>query len=117
MTAFQVPWPPSMNSYWRNVAGRTLISREGREYRNEMSRAALIGQFPSFPDGPVVVRITACPPDRRRRDLDNMLKPMLDALTYVKVWSDDSQIDDLRIVRGLPVKGGLMTVEVEHVPV
>jgi crossover junction endodeoxyribonuclease RusA len=101
-----------MNNYWRNVAGRTLISREGREYRDSMVRAAVAGKFPSFPDGPVQVRITACPPDRRRRDLDNMLKPMLDALTHVKVWSDDSQIDDLRIVRGLPVKGGLMTVEV-----
>lgn len=112
MNAFQVPWPPSMNSYWRNVAGRTLISREGREYRNKMALAAIVGKFPSFPDGPVQVRITACPPDLRRRDLDNMLKPMLDALTHVNVWSDDSQIDDLRIVRGAPVKGGLMTVEV-----
>jgi len=110
MTTFTLPWPPSMNHYWRNVAGRTLISREGRQYRQKV-----VVHRPPFMkpiDGRVKVCITANPPDRRRRDLDNMLKPLLDALTHAQVWWDDSQIDDLHIVRGLPVAGGQITLEV-----
>jgi crossover junction endodeoxyribonuclease RusA len=35
----------------------------------------------------------AFPPDRRRRDLDNIQKPVLDALQHAGVYEDDSQID------------------------
>ena len=35
----------------------------------------------------------AFPPDRRRRDLDNLQKPLLDALQHAGVYEDDSQID------------------------
>lgn len=38
--------------------------------------------------------------DLRRRDLDNAAKSVLDALNG-GVWADDSQIDDLRILRRL----------------
>lgn len=44
--------------------------------------------------------ISACPPDRRQRDLDNLHKGVLDALAFACVFDDDSQVDDLRIVRG-----------------
>ncbi|NBW23084.1 MAG: RusA family crossover junction endodeoxyribonuclease, partial [Caulobacteraceae bacterium] len=43
----------------------------------------------------------AFPPDKRKRDLDNVLKSLLDALTHANVWDDDSQIDDLRIYRNI----------------
>ena len=110
----ELPWPPSMNHYWRNVAGRTLISREGRAYRDQVAAQAVAqGWRHPFPaDKRVAVRINAIPPDKRRRDLDNMLKPMLDALTHAGLWADDSQIDDLHICRHAPRAGGLMIVEI-----
>ncbi|NBW22487.1 MAG: RusA family crossover junction endodeoxyribonuclease, partial [Caulobacteraceae bacterium] len=40
--------------------------------------------------GSVRVVIEAFPPDRRKRDLDNILKSLLDALTHAGVWEDDS---------------------------
>lgn len=45
--------------------------------------------------GRLSVEIDAHPPDRRRRDLDNLQKPLLDALEYAGVYEDDSQIDRL----------------------
>ncbi len=30
----ELPYPPSVNHYWRRVGDRTLISREGRKFRS-----------------------------------------------------------------------------------
>ena len=48
--------------------------------------------------------------DKRRRDLDNCLKGLFDALTHAEVYQDDSQIDKLYIVRGAPEKPGKASV-------
>ena len=110
----ELPWPPSMNHYWRNVSGRTLISKEGRLYRERIQAQAIAEGWSLWlgRSERLAVRINAIPPDKRRRDLDNMLKPMLDALTHAGLWDDDSQIDDLHICRHPPRAGGLMIVEV-----
>ena len=52
-------------------------------------------------------------PDKRRRDLDNLLKATLDSLTHAGVWSDDSQIDALSI-RRFPI-GGMLKVRIEEI--
>lgn len=111
----ELPWPPSMNHYWRNVAGKVLISAEGRAYRKTIIDMAYAQNWVHWfgQHDRLSVRINVSPPDRRRRDLDNMLKPMLDALTHACIWKDDSQIDDLRIIRNpITLAGGLMIVEV-----
>lgn len=111
-----LPWPPSLNRYWRNVAGRTLISRDGRAYRS-----AVAWSVPAIHkqrmEGRLLVTIAASPPDRRKRDLDNMLKAVLDSLSHAGVYVDDSQIDYLSVERRAPKKGGEMRVCVqEQVP-
>ena len=62
--------------------------------------------------GLVAVRITAYPPDRRRRDLDNLLKSLLDALQHTGIIADDSNVIDLHIVRGAYRQGGSCEIEV-----
>jgi len=59
----------------------------------------------------------AFPPDRRRRDLDNLLKSVLDALEHAGVYADDSQVD-LLVVRRCEVDRphGHVEVRVEHLP-
>jgi len=52
-------------------------------------------------------------PDRRKRDIDNTLKALLDALTHAGVWLDDSQVVDLRI-RKSPTLGGFVSVIIEE---
>lgn len=39
---------------------------------------------------------------RRKTDIDNRVKPLLDALTRAGVWDDDSQVDALKIRRAEP---------------
>lgn len=114
MIVLTLPFPPSVNAYWRNItirgASRTLISKKGREYRNQVigivgaygARAAIADRLH--------VAITLHPPDKRRRDVDNYLKAPLDALTHAGVWNDDSQIDRLSVTRGDIEPGGRAVV-------
>ena len=109
-----LPWPPTVNHYWRNVSGRTLISSQGRLYREQVRWAVSVAKAALWPESArLCVAIEAQPPDKRRRDLDNLPKGVLDALTDAGVWADDSQIDDLRIWRG-PVGAGQIVVTIRE---
>jgi len=110
---FELPYPPSVNHYWRRVGRRTLISREGRQYRERVcALLAARGTKPLTGRLEVVVHVFA--PDRRRRDLDNAMKGLLDSLEHAGVYRDDSQIDRLVIQRGEIVPGGKVIVEIEE---
>ncbi|MEW6310769.1 MAG: RusA family crossover junction endodeoxyribonuclease [Pseudomonadota bacterium] len=114
MTAISLPWPPSNNTYYRRVGAKTLISAKGRDYCAAVMKACAEARI-SRQDGRLAVVIKACPPDRRRRDLDNMLKGLLDALTHGGAWEDDSQIDHLTIKRG-PIKAlGCVEVTISEI--
>jgi crossover junction endodeoxyribonuclease RusA len=65
--------------------------------------------------GHLVVTLTAFPPDKRRRDLDNLPKVVLDSLTKAGVWKDDSQIQRLTIQWGGMCPGGDLEVEIEEI--
>ena len=113
-----LPWPPSTNRIWRNVAvsgkPRTLLSQEGRVYRKAAADACLVAKLAGkqIPDR-LALRLVVQAPDRRARDLDNTVKAVQDALTHAGVWLDDSQIDRLLVERGPVVKGGMVSVTVE----
>ena len=112
-----LPYPPSINHYWRRVGPRTLISREGRTFRRNVC-ALQGGGGPRKPPsgGRIALAMDAFPPDRRRRDLDNIQKPVLDALEHAGIYEDDSQIDLLLTRRGEPVKAGRLDVRVDELP-
>ena len=111
MIALALPFPPSVNHYWRNVNGRVLISKQGRAYRKEVGEMCMVAKVKTLTRG-VGVKVRAYPPDRRRRDLDNLLKALLDALQHGGMYEDDSQIDEIQITRGIVVPGGAVDVEV-----
>jgi crossover junction endodeoxyribonuclease RusA len=112
-----MPFPPSVNHYWRHpttgkLAGRHLISEAGRRYRDAVREQALLERWGKVPEGMrISVQIDAWMPDRRRRDLDNVLKAALDSITYAGVWDDDSSIDHLSI-RRIPTVGGMLKVKI-----
>jgi len=98
-----LPWPPSANRYWRFVNNRVLVSREARAYKNHV--IALSHTWPDikFNDARLEVTITAHAPDKRARDLDNLIKITCDALQETGVFDNDAQIDKITIIRGVPV--------------
>lgn len=108
-----LPWPPTVNTYWRQWQGRTLISKQGREYRAAVADQVLIQRGAKHIDHAVRVDIQAFRPDRRRRDLDNLLKAVLDSLVHAGVMEDDALIEDLRIYWADEV-GGMVKVKIER---
>jgi Holliday junction resolvase RusA-like endonuclease len=107
-----LPYPPTVNHLWKRYRNRTVLSREGREYRRAI-RLALACRSVTPQHGPLAVSIDVNPPDRRRRDLDNLHKALLDALGRGGAYFDDSQIDRLTITRCGIVRGGRVRVRVK----
>lgn len=113
MIKLDLPYPPTVNTYWRNIGkGRTIISRAGRIYRVDVQAAVLLAGRPRV-SGRLRLGVLLTMPDNRRRDIDNVLKALLDALGHAGVYADDSQIDRLSVERvGVAEPGGaLVTIE------
>lgn len=110
---FVLPLPPTVNQYWRHTvrAGRVWVylSGKGRAYKTAVVRA--IGRHHPT-DKRLSVSVTLHFANKRKNDLDNRLKSLLDALAYAGVYVDDSQIDELRVIRGENIKGGRCVVEI-----
>ncbi len=105
--AIRLPLPPSANHHWRmfviQKAPRMILSAAGREYIQAVARCwnSSRSATPWEPlTGPLKVTATIHYLDRRKIDLDNRMKPLLDALTKCGAWGDDSQIDELHVFRG-----------------
>nr|XP_018907344.1 PREDICTED: uncharacterized protein LOC109037231 isoform X2 [Bemisia tabaci] len=105
-----LPFPPSVNHYCYHAKSRHFITKEGRQYRNAVTTEVLRLELAVRHRGKIGMKLVAHPPDRRRRDLDNLLKAPLDALQHSGIYEDDNQIDDLHIVRGEKVDGGRLDV-------
>lgn len=113
MTTAILPYPPSVNNYWKSRwTGKFIqhyISPEGRKFRRRV--CDILDGVPTL-TGPVTLLIDVIPPDKRKRDLDNILKALLDALQHAGVYEDDSQIVDLCVAKSRPDKPGRVEVTV-----
>jgi crossover junction endodeoxyribonuclease RusA len=114
MIEMTLPWPPSVNTYWRNFDGRMIISARGRDYRETVGDQMTLQKMVKHFKGQLKVEIEAFRPDKRRRDLDNLLKATLDGLAHAGVYEDDSQIVDLRIYWA-PDIGGMLKIKIEEI--
>ncbi len=89
-----LPFPPSVNTYWRNTQRGTLVSAKGRVFRANAIAAVYeqLKRRPKAIESDVFVSVKLYPPTKQARDIDNFLKAPFDALTYAGVWVDDKQI-------------------------
>lgn len=112
----ELPFPPSVNQCYRSIPrGKictSILSKRGREYKERVGNL-LEGDSKLLTDKKLLVNIKLFMPDRRRRDIDNYTKALLDALTGL-VWEDDSQIDILVLSREPVEKGGRVKLTVQE---
>lgn len=109
---FELPWPPSINDYYgRTRRGQVFIKQPGRDFRSRVVALVRPGVGEAI-TGPVKVSIHAVAPDHRRRDLDNIEKPLLDALQHAGVYANDYQIkvkfiERIGVLKG---RGGVVVI-------
>lgn len=112
----QLPFPPSVNAYWRHVvigkSARAIISARGRKFRQAALLILESQKKSATICGHVSVALTLYPPDKKKRDLDNYVKAVLDVITCGKIWEDDSQVKKLSLAWGETRKGGLVQVDI-----
>ena len=109
ITSLHLPYPPSVNHYWGQSGKQRFIGKKGKEFRQAVAEACLDLELATM-DGRLSVHVAIWPPDNRKRDVDNILKPLLDAMEHAGVYENDSQIDELHIIRHHPIKGGSCSV-------
>ena len=115
MLFLNLPFPPSMNTYWRNFRGRTILSPAGREFKAAVADYVVEYRVPKLGDSKLRISMVLFPRDKRKIDIDNRIKCVLDALQDAGVFNDDFQVDELSIVRGKPIKGGAIRVMIEQI--
>lgn len=93
-----LPLPPSVNNLYRNVRGRgRVLNKQGREYKEAVRMLAMGARLPLL-RGAVKVCMTVYFPNRRRRDLDNACKIVLDSLSGL-AYQDDAQVARIELTR------------------
>ena len=106
----QLPYPPSVNSYWRANGHRRFISKEGVAFTKEVDLIVKQSGAKSFGENRVAMSVMIHPRSKRKFDLDNTLKAILDALMKADMYNDDSQIDYIEIARGEAVPKGAAVI-------
>lgn len=114
MIEITLPFPPSVNTYWRKWNNRMVISEKGRAYREAVGDLMTMQGKVFHTEKPLRVVIEAYRPDKRKRDLDNLLKATFDSLAHAGVYVDDSQIVDLRIYWAKEI-GGMLKIYLEEI--
>ncbi len=99
---FTVNGPPKPWQRTQGKGGKRFKAQETRRYQRFVGYAALAvrgAQVPAWPlDARYRMHVHAFFGDRRRRDIDNVSKQLMDALNGV-LWDDDSQVDELFVKR------------------
>ncbi len=112
MTQISLPWPP--RGLWPNYRNHwASLSRATRAYKQAAwAEAQPIGKV-TWPR--VSVHMTFCPPDNRRRDMDNMIAAMKAGIDGI---SKAIGVDDSRFVLGFELgpktERGAVLVEVRE---
>lgn len=106
----ELPFPPSLNTYWRRARGRVYINKTGLEYRARVNE--YVNRYKlKAPEGHLEYHVDLYPPNRIRRDGDNFaFKAIWDSLAHAGCIEDDSLFKKWSGQWKQPVKAGLARV-------
>lgn len=115
MLNIDLPYPPSVNSYWGFKGSHRYLTAKAKVFKQEVLIAFFKSRHKGFEKSRLEISIILNPPDKRIRDLDNSIKSLLDALCQANVFFDDSQIDKITVERGPIIKGGLCNITIKKI--
>lgn len=101
-----LPYPPSVNNYYGRSRFGVYIKKPVKIYREKVLNIIQSSGLDFTFTGRLSLTVELFPPDKRKRDIDNPMKGLLDSLTEAGVYLDDSQIDFMSVKRSHKKKGG-----------
>lgn len=101
--------PVSVNAMYRSVGRRVVMSAKGRVFKNALTTFLLNCDTLKKISGPVELWVDFEFSDRRRRDVDNFAKALLDCLKGL-MFDDDSDIWTLHLSKKLKCPGTKITI-------
>lgn len=111
--AITLPFPPTLNHMHVNVHKGRIRSKAYVAFCGLVEHIVARENVPKFGAQRLAVTISLHWPNKRKGDLDNRAKAVLDSLQRAGVYDDDECIDRLTLLRGEIVKGGLCVVTIE----
>lgn len=106
-----IPYPPSVNKYWRTVYSKKVNPRTGnkkksviktKESANYIFSVTLLLRslkLPRITGERFRLELTIFPPDNKKRDIDNICKAVLDVLQCAGIYQDDFSVYQLYVER------------------
>jgi crossover junction endodeoxyribonuclease RusA len=108
-----IPFPPSVNTYWGFKGSQRFLTSRAKVFKSAVAAEFMRDGHQGFGDARLAVTIKLYPPDRRVRDIDNVVKSTLDALCQAGVFTDDGQIDALFVTREELIKWGAAEIFIQ----
>ncbi len=122
-----LPLPPSVNHYYKHrgisdkKTGRPkalrYLSQQAKDYRYTVAEHVWeqLGSPPKLA-GRLAMTVRIFPRNQgQKQDIDNGLKSLLDSLEYAQVYKNDSQIDQLLLIRGRRLMQGRVDIEIKTI--
>lgn len=128
MLSIVLPYPTSVNHYKK--IGRLVKTKTGKLYQqrvntNEtktfyyqvymLTRSIMPVEGSIFPRSAILqLEVDSYPPDKKKRDLDGILKVLLDSLQRAQIYEDDVQIARLIVQRMDIIPYGQVVVRIQE---
>ena len=103
--------PYSTNSLYRRHGHTIYMSKEGRDLKQSYQWQVKSQCKQPISKEPLKIAIDLFFPDKKKRDIDNYHKILLDSMSDI-VWKDDSQITEMKVVKTIDNLDPRIEVEV-----
>ena len=88
--------PPSLNSMYRKFRNRVVLSQQAKDFK-QLIADSVSDNFTGL-SGKLHLQVTFMFADNRKRDIDNYLKVLLDAMKGI-LFQDDDQIFSMQVTK------------------
>ena len=110
--------PPSANSCWRHAGKRTYRTKNYETWKNHVRKHLMYsykvaGGTTIVGDKPFTMDVALHFKSKRKRDLDNYLKPLLDTLEGF-LFDDDSQLTDLTVSKRIKQEADCVSILITY---
>lgn len=103
-----LPFPVSVNAMYRNVRGVGRVKSKRYKAWIDEANAMNMGKTMHQTTGPFDVEIVVGRPDKRKRDLDNLAKCILDLAVSGGLVEDDHLMNSLKMEWSNTMKGAVL---------